>query len=245
MSTETAWFAAWFDTPYYHILYQNRNEEEAQSFVTRLVNHLGIEPDQQVLDLACGKGRHAIYLHSLGLNVVGLDLSENSIQYAKQFENERLHFAVHDMRDLYQPECFDVVFNLFTSFGYFDDAAENERVLASIYAMLKPGGRLVLDFLHLEKVLKTLVATEVKTLSGIDFHIEKRFDGKHIYKDIRFEDQGKAFHFTERVQGLSPADFYRMLEQAGFKVLTTFGDLHLSPLQADSDRFIVVAEKQI
>lgn len=245
MSTETAWFAAWFDTPYYHILYQNRNEQEAQLFVSRLVDHLAISPDQKVLDLACGKGRHAIHLNSLGLDVVGVDLSENSIQYAKQFENDRLQFAVHDMREMYLTEHFDVVFNLFTSFGYFDDPAENERVLSSVFTMLKPNGKLVLDFFHLDRVLQTLVPKETKSIDGIDFHIEKRFDGKHIYKDIRFEDQGKSFHYTERVQGLSPTDFYAMLEKTGFKVIDTFGNLHLSTLQADSDRFIVVAEKQI
>src|SRR5688500_2509825 len=117
---EQEWFSTWFDSPYYHILYNNRDEQEAEQFMDKLLAYLHPKPHEKVLDLACGKGRHSVYLNQKGFDVTGIDLSEQSIAYARQFENERLHFAVHDMREVYQPETFDFILNLFTSFGYFE-----------------------------------------------------------------------------------------------------------------------------
>ena len=84
------WFADWFNSPYYHILYENRNEIEAQHFIDNLIIHLEIKKKSRLIDIACGKGRHATYFNNLGFDVVGLDLSENSIAIAKQNENKRL-----------------------------------------------------------------------------------------------------------------------------------------------------------
>ena len=78
----TQWFTSWFDTPYYHTLYKDRNHSEAQVFMDNLTNYLNVPEHGEILDLACGKGRHSIYLNSLGYNVTGVDLSENSIEYA-------------------------------------------------------------------------------------------------------------------------------------------------------------------
>jgi len=78
------WFASWFDTPYYHILYKERNYREAQIFMDNLTHYLNLPEKAKVLDLACGKGRHAIYLNQLGFEVIGADLSENSIAEASK-----------------------------------------------------------------------------------------------------------------------------------------------------------------
>ena len=110
------WFESWFDTEYYHILYKERNDEEAQLLMDNLTHYLNLPEDAKILDLACGKGRHAIYLNSLGFDVTGADLSENSIKEASEFANEKLHFKVHDMRETCN-EKYDAIFNLFTSFG--------------------------------------------------------------------------------------------------------------------------------
>ena len=152
MSTDTTkWFTSWFDTPFYHILYKDRDDTEAHAFMDTLTNYLNIPEGGSILDLACGKGRHARYLNKIGYEVTGLDLSANSIKFAKQFENHRLRFEVHDMCKPY-PKQFDAVFNLFTSFGYFESNEENIKMLRSVEKTLKPGGTFVLDFftvLHL------------------------------------------------------------------------------------------------
>ncbi|MFI0492366.1 SAM-dependent methyltransferase, partial [Flavobacterium sp.] len=114
------WFASWFDTPYYHILYKERNDHEAQIFMDNITHYLNLPENAKVLDLACGKGRHSIYLNQLGYEVVGADLSENSIAEANKSQNETLKFQVHDMRETFDDK-FDAIFNLFTSFGYFEN----------------------------------------------------------------------------------------------------------------------------
>jgi len=153
---KTTWYASWFDTPFYHILYKDRDYTEAESFMSNLTNYLNVPEHGSILDLACGKGRHAIYLNKIGYNVTGVDLSENSITHAKQFENDTLHFDVHNMCKPYHKE-FDAVFNLFTSFGYFDKEEDNLNTIKAIKANLNESGFGVIDFLNSEYIIENLV----------------------------------------------------------------------------------------
>jgi SAM-dependent methyltransferase len=125
-----SWFKEWFNTPYYHILYKDRDFVEAENFIRNLTQDLQLSKDAKIIDLACGKGRHSVFLQQLGYEVLGVDLSEESIEHNKQFETSstetlKLTFEVHDMRNELYPnvssEKVNAVFNLFTSFGYFDD----------------------------------------------------------------------------------------------------------------------------
>ncbi|MFK7785485.1 MAG: cyclopropane-fatty-acyl-phospholipid synthase family protein [Crocinitomicaceae bacterium] len=237
------WFVDWFDTRYYHTLYKNRDLSEAKRFIQRLVEHLPLKKGDHVLDLACGKGRHAVTLSECGFNVLGVDLSPNSISQAKYFENNSLKFAVHDMRNTIPNERFDGVFNLFTSFGYFDSLEENQKAVDSIGKMLKPNGILVIDFMNAHKVIADLVHSETKTVDGITFNIKRKFDGTHIFKHISFNADGQEFSFTEKVQALTLSDFSTLLDAANFKILDSFGDFDLNSFkETTSDRLIVIAQ---
>ncbi|MDG1332144.1 MAG: class I SAM-dependent methyltransferase [Crocinitomicaceae bacterium] len=237
------WFADWFDTTYYHTLYKNRDVSEAKQFIQRLIHHLPLEKNDRVLDLACGKGRHAVTLSECGFSVLGVDLSANSISEARRFENDSLKFAVHDMREVIPNEEFDGVFNLFTSFGYFDSIDENQRAVDSIAKMLKPKGTLVIDFMNVQQVVANLVKSENKSVDGITFNIERKFDGTHIFKHIRFNADGQDHSFTERVQALTLEDFSSMLDAANLKILDSFGDFDLNPFEeTSSDRLIIIAQ---
>src|SRR5690606_36872827 len=156
---------------------------------------------------------HSIYLNRLGFDVVGADLSENSISDAKKHENEKLHFKVHDMREPFEQK-FDAVFNLFTSFGYFDNDEDNLTTLKAMKESLSEYGFAVLDFMNVEKVIPNLVLSEVKTVENIDFYIQRRFENGYIYKDISFEDKGQKYEFTERVKAFTLEDFEQMMQQA-------------------------------
>ena len=107
----------WFDSPYYHILYENRDHKEAKNFIKKILKYLKLDRGSKILDAACGKGRHSIEIEKLGYKVLGIDLSKNSINKAKKNENENLKFLIHDISIPLESE-FDAVFNLFTSFGY-------------------------------------------------------------------------------------------------------------------------------
>jgi SAM-dependent methyltransferase len=238
------WFASWFDTPYYHILYQYRDDTEAQAFIDALFAKLNPAKADKILDLACGRGRHAVYMNEKGFDVTGFDLAEENINYANQFQNDRLHFAVRDMRADLGTETFDWVFNLFTSFGYFDNQGDDLLAMTAIAKCLKPGGRLLLDFMNVKRVESRLVPEEVKTAQGIEFHIQRYTDEKHIIKEIAFEADGKHWRFEERVKKYSKDDFKHLFNQVGLQPLAYFGSLDLSSFNPDSsDRLIMLAEK--
>ena len=237
---EETWFSSWFDTPYYHILYKERNDTEAQLFMDNLTHYLNLPEKAKVLDLACGKGRHAIYLNQLGFDVIGADLSENSIAEANKNANETLHFKVHDMRESFE-EKYDAIFNLFTSFGYFENDDDNLTTLKAIKNSLSEYGFAVIDFMNVHQVIDTLVPEEVKTVDGIDFHLKRYVADGHIFKEIDFEDKGHKYHFTEKVKALTLADFEAMMEEAGIYLLDIFGDYKLKKFhKTESERLILI-----
>jgi SAM-dependent methyltransferase len=148
------------------------------------------------------------------------------------------------MREVLPNQKFHAVFNLFTSFGYFDDTSDNERVCNSMAEMLKENGILVIDFMNAEKVISNLVAREEKIVDDLVFNITRHYDGKHIFKRIQFEDQGEQFDFTERVQALKLSDFESLLADQ-FRILNTFGSFDLKPFDAsNSDRLIIIAQRK-
>ena len=241
MKTKTQqWYASWFNTPYYYLLYKDRGYDEAQSFMEKLTDFLDLDKNSHILDLACGKGRHSIYLNRIGYEVTGLDLSEESILYAKQFENDRLHFDIHDMSRPYSYQ-FDAVLNLFTSFGYFDDESDNLNTIKAIKSDLKASGMAVIDFMNVRHVISNLVPADTKTIDGITFNMSRYLDNDHIIKDISFEDKGTSFNYQERVKAFSLSDFKMMFKEAEVELLHIFGDYNLNPFNENtSERLIMI-----
>ncbi|SNR36371.1 SAM-dependent methyltransferase [Lutibacter flavus] len=242
MTKNKEWFASWFDTSYYHILYKHRNFSEAQEFVQNLASFLKIKKEDLVLDLACGKGRHSIYLNKLGFNVVGADLSKNSIRLAKKFENSTLRFVEHDMRNPFKNK-FDVILNLFTSFGFFEDDKEDIGVLKNIKDGLNPNGTAVIDFMNCKKVIANLVPEEIQEIDGITFKISRYLKNGFIVKEINFEADGKHHTYFEKVKSLDLTKINSYLTAVGFKIKHTFGNYQLDPFNEEvSDRLILVLE---
>jgi cyclopropane fatty-acyl-phospholipid synthase-like methyltransferase len=239
-SKTNSWFDSWFDSPYYHILYKERNFREAQIFMDNITHYLNMDEGSKVLDLACGKGRHSIYLNQLGYNVLGVDLSENSIEIANKNANETLHFRVHDMRNSFD-EKFDAIFNLFTSFGYFENENDNLKTLISIKESLSEYGFGVIDFMNVNQVIPNLVPQEIKTVDEIDFHIKRYHKDGYIYKEISFEVNNQKFHFTEKVRAFTLQDFQELMNQSGIFLLDTFGDYKLKKFhKTESERLIMI-----
>ena len=244
MEKQQEWFSTWFDSPYYHILYKNRDVNEARIFIDNLITYLHPKPDARIMDLACGKGRHAIYLNQKGFDVTGLDLSEKSIAHAKKFENEHLHFFVHDMRQVFEKCCFDFILNLFTSFGYFDNDTENVVALNAAAENLKPGGKMVIDFMNTDKVIENLIAEEEKEIEGIVFNINRHVENGFIVKTIRFTDKGHNYCFEERVRALRQQDFLEFFNMSQLRLAEVFGDYQLGPYnKEESERMIFVLKK--
>ena len=159
-----------------------------------LTEYLNMPEGGKILDLACGKGRHSMYLNSLGYDVTGVDLSENSIAYAKQYENDTLHFEVHDMCKPFN-EQFDAVFNLFTSFGYFENEEDNLNTIKAIKADLNEFGFGVIDFMNVHHVMENLQSEDVKTMDGIDFHQKRYVKDGYILKILVLRLMAKRSSF--------------------------------------------------
>jgi len=238
------WFADWFNSPYYHILYKDRDQREAQHFINNLITYLQIKKESKLIDIACGKGRHATYFNKLGFDVVGLDLSKNSITTAKQNENERLQFFTHDMRKTFKANSFHVVTNLFTSFGYFDNDKDEQEAINAMSDNLKSEGILIIDFMNVKKVIAHLVESEQKQIQDITFNICRKFEDNYIIKDISFTDKERNYNFQEKVKALTLSDFSDFISNAGLKIIDIFGNYKLENFNAtSSERLILICKK--
>jgi SAM-dependent methyltransferase len=238
------WFENWFNSPWYPILYQHRDELEAAHFVESLMHHIPLSPGASILDLACGNGRHARFLHSLGHMVLGVDLSENAIQFAQKSEKPGLSFRVGDMRDAQGKEEFDLVLNLFTSFGYFNSEEDNLQMLRSVRESLKKGGLFLLDFMNTTKVLKNLVPENQVIREGITFHLKRWLESGFIMKSITFNVGNTEHEYFERVQAIRKEDFFNYFKKCKMEVLLLSGDYALGPFdEENSDRMLFLVRK--
>jgi len=241
-----SWFEEWFDSPYYHMLYRHRSHEEAELFIQALVKHLNTEPGSRVLDLACGKGRHSKALYDLGLRVTGVDLSPASIHEALKMERDGLEFFVHDMRCLFRINYFRYIFNLFTSFGYFDSVHDEHKAIRSAALGLQKGGKLVIDYFNANVVRKLVVNNPEGSdeFKGVHFNWKKTIEDNRVIKTITINDAGKISVFKESVRLLTLEDF-KLLLKNDFELSEVFGDCHLRSFDADhSPRLIMIAVKK-
>lgn len=238
------WFANWFNTEYYFLLYQHRDDSEAKRFLHVLLNRLHIPKGTRILDIACGKGRHSKVLADAGMDVCGIDLSPNSIQAAAANQGPHLRFAVHDMRIPFAHEQFDLAVNLFTSFGYTALDADDLDALKATYAALKPGGLFVQDYLNATPVLNSLPQQRELTRNNVRFTTCKYREDGFIKKDILVEDGNRQFHFQEQVKIYTVEQLTALHEQAGFTIKEIYGNQDLEAYHADSSqRMIIVSQK--
>ncbi len=241
---QDAWFKDWFNSPYYHKLYAHRDETEAAGFIDKLIAHLQPAKGTRMLDVACGKGRHSMQLAANGFDVTGIDLSKESIAHALQGENEHLHFYEHDMRLPFWINYFDIAFNFFTSFGYFNTQREHDNAIRTIATSLKPGGILVLDFLNVKFSAHESIAESTQIIEGSKYQITKWFDEKHFYKKILVEDTDlvKMLQYTEKVSKFTLQDFEKMFAKQNLKIKEVFGDYSFNNYDPNtSPRLIMIA----
>jgi SAM-dependent methyltransferase len=246
MTPAPEWFREWFDSPYYHKLYFERNEQEATAFILRLLAVLKPPPGSKMLDVACGRGRHSRILAGQGFDVTGVDLAPSSIAYARQFRNDHLDFYIHDMRQLLCTHCFEYVFNFFTSFGYFRTQRENENSIRSISLAMKKDGVFVLDYLNSHYTKDHLVPHSEKLIDSVRYDLTRWFDEKHFYKKIKIQDPRlpAPLIYTEKIARFSPDDFTAMLTRGGLAVRQLYGSYTLEPFDIlQSPRLIIIATK--
>ena len=156
-----------------------------------------------------------------------------------------MRFDVWDMRKTYKQNEFDFVFNLFSSFGYFDDERDDYACINAFYENLKSGGTLILDYINTEYAVKNMKPREIIQRGEIQFHIQKKLENGFIKKKIEFLADGGNYSFEEQLKVINQFKFTQMLEEAGFELKYTFGDYQLNKFDSSaSPRLIFVAQKK-
>ncbi|MBH75585.1 MAG: SAM-dependent methyltransferase [Flavobacteriales bacterium] len=239
----TSWYKNWFDSKYYHILYNKRNHDEAELFINNLLKFLSPTKKSYFLDLCCGKGRHSILLNKMGYRVDGIDLSKNSIKQALREKKNNLNFFVRDMRLIREQNKYNFILNLFTSFGYFNDSKDNHLVINGVSKALKKNGIFIIDFLNIEKTLKDLNKSETIKINEINFYIKRWSDLNFLYKKIEFKEKNKKFEFTERIQLLNKEQIVNLCSKSNLKNMSIFGDYQLNDFNENSERLILLFKK--
>ncbi len=241
------WFASWFDSAHYHRLYSHRDQAEARAFVDRLIDRLEPARGASMLDLGCGSGRHARCMAARGFRVTGFDLSAGSLARARSRRGPPVRYVEQDMRQPFGTNAFDLVFNLFTSFGYFEDARDHSRVIGNIAAALTGGGMLVLDYLNADHVERHLVASEVVSRGEVIYKLTRWSAAQAFFKRIEIHDATlpAPLEYVERVAKLTLEDFQRLFNERGLVIEEVYGDYCLAPFDAvESPRLILVAAKR-
>lgn len=239
------WYESWFDSPWYPILYARRDEQEAAAFIEKLVKNLALPAGSNLLDLACGRGRHSRTLASMGMKVTGIDLSEQSLADARIQPMPNLEYLRHDMRLPVDKHRFDAVFNLFTSFGYFEDPDDDYKVVRSAYSSLRLGGYLVIDYLNPDSVLPFSPTSEEVEQSGVRFRLRRQYAHPWILKDIVLDCDGQTHTFQEKVRNYSADELAGLMKSCGFDIKTHWGDYQLNPPHNRSPRTILIGQKPI
>jgi ubiquinone/menaquinone biosynthesis C-methylase UbiE len=241
------WYTQSFGEDYL-LVYKHRDFAGAYKEVEAMAKWLQLPTGAEIFDLCCGMGRHSLALTDLGYKVTGMDLSEVLLHEARQADvNDSVRFVHGDMRAIPLDETFDAVVNLFTSFGYFDEMAENVKVLLEIERLLKPSGRFLIDYLNPEAVRSKLVPHSVRQEGHITITEDRRIDNGCVKKDIVLTEPSKVERrYTEQVKLYGLPDFKQMLSTTSLEITEVYGDYAGSEYDsATSARLIMVGSRKV
>ena len=235
----------WFGTPYYYLLYSHRSEAEAQNLLDNLIRKVQLLTGAKVLDVACGNGRHSRYMAGRGYHVTGLDVVPENINKAIEHEAiGRLHFIVHDMRMPFPETGFDLIINIFTSFGYFKTEEEDINSLLNMRNALNEQGNLVIDFMNAKKVINTLRPEEGFSCGNIHFKLKREIQNNFVLKKIQVTEGNIIQSFQEKVKLLTLANFQAYFKKTGLELLEYYGDYNLGAFcEESSDRLLMILKK--
>ena len=237
------WFRDWFSSEEYLQVYQHRDEDDAKSLSDLILANVNLEKNALILDAACGAGRHLINLSALGYRTIGFDLSLNLLKKARgeaRAKSIDLNLFCSDIRRVGLKPGFDLVLNLFTSFGYFESDSENFKFIATAYRLLKPGGIYILDFLNIGHLKDNLLPESQRRIGKKTVVEKRRIENGRVIKEILIKENGKESKFKESVKLYSREVITGAFTGAGFHFLKIFGDYNGSGFEhGNSPRLIL------
>lgn len=241
---------AWYEQSFgqdYLLIYKHRDMQGAKNEVQKMVNWLQLQSGAEIFDLCCGMGRHSLTLADYGFHVTGMDLSEVLLHEANRLDPDgKVSWLRGDMREIPLEKSFDAVVNLFTSFGYFADEAENQRVLHEINRLLKDEGKFIIDFLNPAYVEAHLVTYSVRQEGEIEIEENRSIEGGYVCKRIAIREQGQQERqYLEQVRLYRLADFRQMLAATGLEIEHVYGHYDGTDyVELESPRLIILGSKR-
>jgi SAM-dependent methyltransferase len=238
------WYKNWFGNDYLTV-YSHRDEKEARQLIKLIQDHIHLGKKSKILDLCCGQGRHALLLSNAGFEVYGIDLSMTLLKDAKSKKawGQSAYFILADMRNLPVSHSFDLLLNLFTSFGYFESDDENQSVFHQFHLALRQNGYFVFDYFNADHVIENLVPYQKEKIGNLVVEQERYIEGSRVQKKIKLNNNGRESIFYESVKMYPPDQILGMMKAANLHVLHLFGDYQGSPLKKCSPRMIVIGTK--
>ncbi len=242
-----AWFEDWFNTEEYLNVYKHRNEEDAKELVELILENIDIPRNSKVLDLACGPGRHSILFAQKGYKVSAVDLSKNLLKVAFDSavkSSVNVNFIEADLRNLCIKPKFELVVNLFTSFGYFQDDKENYKLFGRAFYFLNDNGYFILDYFNKNFIEKNIIPRSEDYIGHHKIIQERKIEGNRVIKKITILNNNTERHFMESVRMYSKDELMNEIEKRGFKVQKIFGGIRGRTFDLEtSPRIIIIARK--
>jgi SAM-dependent methyltransferase len=245
------WYVSYFNEEYFQIYGSMLSEERTAREVEGILKLLDLPHGSRILDLACGHGRHAVPLAERGYAVTGQDLSEVFLDRAKadaQARGVQVNWVHGDMREIPFVDEFDAIINIFSSFGYFENDADDQQVLHQVHKALRPGGRLLLDLMHRDAMVRGFQPFDVSRRDdGLVVTEERSFDqlaGRTTVRVTLFYPDGRRTESGHVVRNYTPTELIGMFGRSALEVQATYGGLDGSLLTLDSRRFVGMARKR-
>ncbi len=241
------WYKTWFNSENYLDLYKHRGDEDAENLLLLIWKNVDVDKIKHVLDIACGAGRHSLKIAERGIKVTAFDISINLLKIGKALADDLLLNVDFFCGDIKKP-CikmkFDLVTNLFTSFGYFDKDEENFAFFDCVYRYLLKYGYFCLDYFNIDYLRKNLVPMSCSEENGKKIVQKRRICDNRVVKDIMIFQDDYTSHFQESVALYSKEKIEAELKKVGFKIENSFGDYFGSAFnQTESPRLIIFARR--
>jgi ubiquinone/menaquinone biosynthesis C-methylase UbiE len=239
------WYKNWFGNEYL-TLYAHRDEREASKLINLVHSNISLQPGSSIIDLCCGQGRHAKLLAQQDFKVVGVDLSKTLLEVAK-YQNagaQNATFVQADMRYLPFLDKFDLLLNLFTSFGYFESDNENLKVFKQFALVLKKTGYFVFDYLNEHHVRANFIPQQTDTIGDFKINLKRKIANGHVQKKITMNYHGRESIFYESVKMYSVDQIKHMLKCAGLTADKIMGDYSGNIFSTSAPRLIIIGSKE-
>lgn len=245
----TEWFADetfWID--FHDFLFPTDKFANAEEEINKIINLINADI-KDILDLCCGPARHSVLLAKRGYNVTAVDKSKYLLARAKEYckkEEVNIPLIERDMRDYIQPNSYDLVLNLFTSFGYFEDPNDDLKVVQNIYTNLRTSGKVILETMSKE-ILARIFNDTSSTILDNNVTIVQRHKIINNWCEIENEwillknNEYRSHKFKHRI--FSALELKNIFEYCGFKNVRFYGNLDGSDYNNNAERLILLAEK--